>query len=199
MTVDIKKIIDLRLKLHRMPELAGQEFKTAKQIEKFISKYKPDKVIDLAQTGKAFVFDSSKEGKTIMFRAELDALPIPESHDFLNHSLIEGNAHKCGHDGHMAILAGLAEAISQNRPKKGKVVLLFQPAEETLKGAIEVIDCPQFKEIEPDFIFAIHNLPGFEENSVTLQVLRMAYQLALKAVLLTQLHQKKQTTQHLQQ
>lgn len=169
MTVDIKKIIDLRLKLHRMPELAGQEFKTTKQIEKFISKYKPDKVINLAETGKAFVFDSLKEGKTIMFRAELDALPIQESQDFLNHSLIDGNSHKCGHDGHMAILAGLAEAISQNRPKKGKVVLLFQPAEETLKGAVGIIDCPYFKEIEPDYIFAIHNLPGFEENSVIIR------------------------------
>ena len=166
MAVDIKKIIDLRLQLHRIAELSGQEYKTAKQIEKFISKFKPDKVLKLSETGRAFVFDSQKEGKTIMFRAELDALPISESKDFRNHSLIEGNSHKSGHDGHMAILAGLAEEISKNRPKSGKVVLLFQPAGETLKGAFNIIDSDDFNEIEPDYIFAIKNLPDFEENTV---------------------------------
>ncbi len=60
----------------------------------------------------------------------------------------------------------VAEVIAKNRPAKGKVVLLFQPAEETLEGALEVIKDDNFKEIEPDYIFAIHNLPGFEENSV---------------------------------
>ena len=169
MSVDIKKIIDLRLKLHRIAELSGQEFKTSELIEKSISKYNPDKILKIAETGRAFVFDSNKEGKTIMFRAELDALAISESKEFRNHSLIEGNSHKCGHDGHMAILVGLAEEISKNRPKNGKVILLFQPSEETLTGALKVLDSKEFKEIEPDYIFAIHNLPNFEENSIIIR------------------------------
>ncbi|MBN2892046.1 MAG: amidohydrolase [Bacteroidales bacterium] len=169
MTVDIKRIIDLRLKLHRHPELSGEEFKTAELIEKTLSKFSPDKIIVLAETGRAFIYDSGKEGKTIMFRAELDALPILEPDDTFNKSLNKGVSHKCGHDGHMAILTGLAEAISTNRPVSGKVVLLFQPAEETLSGARTVIDDPKFKEIEPDYIYAIHNLPGFNENSVIIR------------------------------
>ncbi len=169
MTIDIKKIIDLRMKLHRMAELAFEEEKTSAQIEKFIQKFSPDKIIKLAGTGRAFVFESGKAGKTTMFRAELDALPIPESDEIFNKSLNAGISHKCGHDGHMAILAALAEAISHQRPEQGKVVLLFQPAEETLQGAHKVIDEPDFKQISPDLIFALHNLPGYPENSVIIK------------------------------
>lgn len=169
MVIDIKKIIDLRMKLHRLPELAFQEEKTIAEIEKYFQKFSPDKIIKLAGTGRAFVFDSGKVGKTVVFRAELDALPIPESVEVFNKSLIDGLSHKCGHDGHMAILSGLAEAISHQRPQKGKVVLLFQPAEEILQGAHNVIDDPNFKEISPDWIFALHNLPGFAANSVIIK------------------------------
>lgn len=169
MKIDIKKIIDLRLKLHRHPELSGKEYKTSELIEKTISKFNPDKTIKLAETGLAFVFDSGKEGDTIMFRSELDALAIEEPEEMFNKSLNKGVSHKCGHDGHMAILVGLAEVISNNRPQKGRVVILFQPAEETLVGAKNVIDDPNFKQIEPDYIFAIHNLPGYPVNSVIIR------------------------------
>jgi len=169
MIVDIKKIIDLRMRLHRIPELAGNEEKTAEEIIKFTKKFRPDKVIRLAKTGIALVFDSGQKGETIMFRAELDALPIEEPEEIFNKGLTKGISHKCGHDGHIAILTGLAEAISHNRPKKGKVVLLFQPAEETLQGARNVIDDENFKEIQPDKIFALHNLPGFPQNSIIIK------------------------------
>ncbi|MBN2663322.1 MAG: amidohydrolase [Bacteroidales bacterium] len=166
MNFDLKKIIDLRMKLHRMPELSGLEYKTSELISNFISKFQPSNIVDVAKTGKAFVFDSGKPGFTIMFRAELDALPIDEPKHIFNKSLIENVSHKCGHDGHMAILAGLAQAISNDPPVSGKVILLFQPAEENLMGAQEVIDDPNFTQLQPNFIFALHNIPGFEENSV---------------------------------
>ncbi len=169
MNVDIKKIIDLRMRLHRMPELSGEEIKTSAEVEKFVAKFNPDKIISLGKTGKAFVFDSGEAGQTVMFRAELDALPIDEPEEIFNKSLIKGVSHKCGHDGHIAILAGLAEAISRQRPKKGRVVLLFQPAEETLQGARTVIDDDEFKQIEPDLIFALHNLPGYPSNSIVVK------------------------------
>ncbi len=166
MQVDIKKIIDYRLKLHRHPELSGVEYKTSAFVEEKISRYNPDEIIALGTTGKAFVFDSQKAGPTTMFRSELDALAITEPDDFCNKSRNAGVSHKCGHDGHIAILIGLAEAISNNRPKCGKVVILFQPAEETLTGAEEILKDENFKKIEPDFIFAIHNLPGYDEAAV---------------------------------
>lgn len=169
MVVDIKKIIDLRHKLHRMAELSGKEFKTSEEIYKFIKKFKPNEVIKLADTGLAFVFDSGKPGKTVMFRAELDALPIHEPENFHNRSMNDNVSHKCGHDGHMSILAGFAETIFHDKPQKGKVVLLFQPAEESLQGAKIVIDDPNFKKIEPDYIFALHNLPGFPQNSIIIR------------------------------
>jgi len=169
MIVDIKKIIDLRMKLHRMPELSFEEKKTSAEIEKFFKKFSPDNTIKLGETALAFVFDSGKTGDTVVFRAELDALPIAESSETFNKSLIDGVSHKCGHDGHMAILAGLGEIISNERPKKGKVVLLYQPAEETLEGALSVIDNPKFNKLNPNWIFGLHNLPGYPANSIIIK------------------------------
>lgn len=169
MQVDFKKIIDYRMRLHRMAELSGQEIKTSADIENFVKKYLPTKIIKLANTGLAVVFDSGTSGITTLFRAELDAIPITEPKESANRSICENASHKCGHDGHMAILCGLAEAIHNQPPVSGKVVLLFQPAEETLEGAHTVLKDPNFKEIEPDLVFAIHNLPGYEAGSVVIK------------------------------
>jgi len=166
MNVDIKKIIDLRHKLHRMAELSGKETKTTAEIENFIKKYTPTKIIKLAETGLAVVFDSGKPGLTTMFRAEIDAVAVQEPKDFANRSYTQGVSHKCGHDGHMSILCGLAETIHNQPPISGKVVLLFQPAEENVQGALQVLKDPNFEEIQPDYIFALHNLPNFPAGAV---------------------------------
>jgi len=134
-----------------------------------MEQFSPDRVIPLAGTGRAFVFDSGKEGPTVIFRAELDALPITEENDPEHVSLNPGVAHVCGHDGHMAILAGLAERIYRDRPETGRAVLLFQPAEEVEQGARAVMEDPGFRDIEPDYIFALHNIPGASMHSVLLK------------------------------
>ncbi len=169
MRIDLKKIIDLRHTLHKHAELSSKEFKTSEIIENFISKYKPDQILKIADTGLAFIFEGKYRGKTIVFRSELDALPIDEPDNIEYHSINKGVSHKCGHDGHMAILASLAQVISKERPLFGKFVLLFQPAEENLNGALKVLDDPNFKKLDPDFIFAIHNLPNFKENIIILR------------------------------
>jgi amidohydrolase len=97
-----------------------------------------------------------------MIRAELDALPIAESSGVAHASQRAGIAHLCGHDGHMAILMGLAGT----RPKHGRLVLLFQPAEETGTGARAVLADPAFAPLRPDFAFALHNMPGMTLGSV---------------------------------
>ncbi len=163
------RIIALRHELHRNPEISNREYETSKRIAGFISALSPDKVIDLGRTGKAFIFESNEPGKTLMFRAELDALPIAENTSLAYSSQNQNTAHACGHDGHMAIVAGLALKISQNRPAKGKVILLFQPAEEVEQGAKDVVENPEFQKLKPDYIFALHNIPGIKKNKILLR------------------------------
>ncbi|MFW5725819.1 MAG: amidohydrolase, partial [Bacteroidota bacterium] len=94
---------------------------------------------------------------------------IDEVNTFAHRSQTEGVSHKCGHDGHSSILAGLALSLQRNPLKKGRVVLLFQPEEETGQGAAKVIDDEAFKMIQPDMAIALHNLPGFKKSSVVIR------------------------------
>ena len=109
----------------------------------------------------AVVYAFGAGGPTILFRCELDALPIQEVNTFAHQSITDGTSHKCGHDGHMAIVAGLAPWLSQCTFRTGTVILLFQPAEETGKGAETVVDNPHFARFQPDYVFALHNIPGY--------------------------------------
>lgn len=167
--MDIDQIISLRHTIHQNPEISNQEFETAKRISQFIKEYRPTQELNLSHTGKAFLFDSGVAGKTLMFRAELDALPIQETSEVSYRSTKDKVAHSCGHDGHMAIVAGLASQIAQNPPRKGKVVLLFQPAEEVEQGARDVVNDPVFQSIKPDYIFGLHNIPGAPKHEIILR------------------------------
>jgi amidohydrolase len=162
-------LVDLRKKLHKHPELAGSEKMTSLTISGFLKKLAPDEILmNIAGNGLAARFKGKAKGPRVMVRAELDALPIKESNDFHYKSSVPGVAHKCGHDGHMAIVAGVAEYFANHRPERGEIVVLFQPAEETGEGAYKVINDERFKSIIPDYIFAIHNLPGFETSEIVL-------------------------------
>jgi amidohydrolase len=161
------KLSDFRKELHSHPELSGKETETAQRIKAELKKYKLAKIIDkLGGNGIAAFFEGKNPGKTILFRAELDALPIQETNTFDYASKTKNVSHKCGHDGHMTILVGLAKNLSENPPEKGTAVLLFQPAEETGAGAKAVLEEPKFKEIKPDFLFALHNIPGQEKGKI---------------------------------
>ncbi len=139
-------------------------------VSSFFEPLAPDQVItSLGGTGLAFVFEGKDKGPVSLYRCELDGLPIHEKNDLNYLSSIPGKSHVCGHDGHMAIVSGLGIALSLNRPQKGKVVLLFQPAEETGEGAKAVLQDPQFGFIKPDFAFALHNLPGFGKNQILIK------------------------------
>lgn len=165
----ITKIIELRHELHKHPEVSNNEYKTAERIVNFVKPFKPDEILTLSKTGKAFVFNGNEEGKTTIFRSELDALPIQEK-SLLTYSSVNKNvAHVCGHDGHMAILVGLAQKIASQRPKYGKVVLLFQPAEEVEQGARDVVEDAAFINLQPDYIFALHNTPGIKMHNIVMK------------------------------
>ncbi|WP_372642388.1 amidohydrolase [Ancylomarina sp.] len=164
-----QKIIKLRRELHKYPELSNDEHHTSEQIINFIKEYNADEIIRLGDTGVLFVFNGKETGKTILFRSELDALPIKEMTRVEYKSVNNNISHACGHDGHMAILTGLAQKISNDRPTKGKVILLFQPAEEVEQGARDVMENPKFKTINPDYMFALHNVPGFKKHGIILK------------------------------
>lgn len=160
-------LLNLRHELHKNPELSGSEKKTARRLIKFLKPLKPDLLIEkVGGHGVLAVFESGNPGAEVLFRADIDALPISELNDLEYSSVTAGVSHKCGHDGHSAILAGLAAHISANRPQKGRYLLLFQPAEETGFGAVSVLNDPVFKSYNPDYCFALHNLPGYSLNSV---------------------------------
>lgn len=163
---DIVELIALRRDLHRQPEVSGEEEKTAERMVSELAPFGPDQVIaGLGGHGVAAVFDSGTAGPTVLFRCELDALPIFETGKVAHRSGIEGKGHLCGHDGHMSVLIGLARWLSRNRPKRGRVVLMFQPAEEDGSGAAAVMADPGFSKIAPDYAFAIHNYPGLPLGS----------------------------------
>jgi amidohydrolase len=166
----LEHLIQLRRELHRYPEVSGQEKQTAERIKKILIPLHPDELlIEVGGHGIIATFDSGKAGPALLFRAELDALPIQEINTFEHHSSVDGVSHKCGHDGHATILCGLAESLAKNRPQHGKVHLLFQPAEETGEGAANVLADPKFSTIKPDMGIALHNFPGYKLGAVVVK------------------------------
>ena len=166
---DILDLVALRHDLHRHPEVSGHEAQTAQRIVQEFAPLSPDQMVtDLGGHGVAAVFEGPGAGPTVLFRCELDALPIYETGTPAHRSLAEGVGHLCGHDGHMAILMGLARLLSRQRPAQGRVVLLFQPAEETGAGAKAVLEDEKFDPIQPQYAFALHNTPGLPFGHVAL-------------------------------
>lgn len=164
---DLERLIELRRALHRRPELANAEIETMETLLDALARTSPDELIErIGGHGLAAVYRGASEGPRVLIRSDMDALPIDESLTIPHASTRDGVSHKCGHDGHMAILVGLGTRLAQARPERGSVVLLFQPAEETGEGARRVIDDPRFLAIRPDTAFALHNLPGFPRGAV---------------------------------
>lgn len=164
------QLIELRKELHKYPELSGKESQTAKRIVEFAKRFNPDEIISkVGGEGVLVIFEGEQKGKTILIRCDLDALPIDEENEFEHKSVYDNVSHKCGHDGHMSIVSGLIPILSENKIKKGKVVLLYQPAEETGQGASLVLSDEKFTKLKPDYVFALHNLPGFEKNEIIIK------------------------------
>jgi len=158
---DLVQLTKFRRELHQYPELSGKEIKTAQKILYALKDMKPSKIIDkMGGHGLAAIFDSQEKGPTLLFRAELDALPIQEKNNLSWISKLPGVSHTCGHDGHMTMLLALGRVISRNPIKCGKIVLMFQPSEENGQGARAVVSDPRYEQIKPDLAFAIHIEPG---------------------------------------
>ncbi len=163
----MNELVNIRRRLHQHPELSNNEEQTSKIILEFLKNLQPDNLFsNIAGHGVLAVFDSQKPGPHVMFRAELDALPIQEKNTHDHVSTIDQVSHVCGHDGHMTILLGLAQALKDRSSFCGKVLLLFQPAEEMTQGAQRVVADPLFKNHTPDYLFALHNIPKYPLGSI---------------------------------
>lgn len=171
MSSSSQRLIEFRRELHRFPEVSGAEGQTARRVCQALQAFAPDHIWKaVGGTGLVALYDSAVPGPCLLLRAELDALPIQEINDFPYRSQIEGVSHKCGHDGHATILLGVAQALHQQPLQKGKVLLLFQPAEEIGAGAKAMLEDPQWADIpQPDYVFALHNLPGFPLGQVVIR------------------------------
>ncbi|MBL4916032.1 amidohydrolase [Tabrizicola sp. DMG-N-6] len=166
---DLAEIRAFRHDLHRHPEVSGAESKTAARVLAHLAPTRPDHVLTgLGGHGVALAYDMAAPGPTVMIRAELDALPITELSEAPHASSLPGTGHLCGHDGHMAILAATARLIRRHPPARGRVLLLFQPAEETGAGAAAVLADLAFGGVAPDWALSLHNMPGLPRGAALL-------------------------------
>lgn len=158
----------LRQTLHQTPELSGKEEQTSIFIEKKLKEIGVKQVYqNFSEHSLLGEINFNKKGKTILFRAELDALPIEEINQFPYKSKNKNVSHKCGHDGHMTMLLGLAEKLLKNSDEfKGKVLLLFQSSEETGKGAKNILESKILDNFAIDYAFSLHNVPGYPLGNI---------------------------------
>lgn len=151
------KLVKIRRSFHQNPELAGHEKQTQATIKQYLLDLGLEVKTNLYGYGVVGVLKGAKAGRHLAWRADMDALP----HDFADRmdfrSVVEGVQHGCGHDVHMAIALGLAEVLAKNKQVLcGTVYFVFQPEEETFRGAKNMIASGLFDEIAPQEIYGLH-------------------------------------------
>ena len=159
----LEEIREIRQYLHTNPELSGKEYKTTEFIKKFLTEHD---IKILSFTLKTGVIAEIGEGeKIVALRADIDALPINEMTDYLYKSQNDGVMHACGHDFHTASLLGAAKILKEREKElKGRVRLIFQPAEEINAGAREVIASGALEEVSA--IAGFHNKPDLPLGTI---------------------------------
>jgi amidohydrolase len=165
-------VVALRRDLHEHPELGFEETRTAGIVAERLRRLGYDVHEGIATTGVVGVLVGAKPGKTIMLRADMDALPLPEENDVPYKSRNAGKMHACGHDGHVAILLGAAELLAARAADiSGTLVLCFQPAEEGRGGAQAMVEEGMLERFGVDRAYGLHlfslmptGLLGFREG-----------------------------------
>jgi len=163
-------MIGYRRWFHKNPELGFEVQNTQKFIINELEKLKFDGIIAVSSTGIKAVMNINPEYETFAFRADMDALSLKEQSGLEYSSQIDGVMHACGHDAHMAMLLGFARWLSSNRDKLNKnIVLIFQPAEESVGGALPMIKEGVLENPKVDAIFGFHLFPGIEQGLIGLR------------------------------
>jgi hippurate hydrolase len=163
------EFISLRRDIHRHPELAFEEHRTAALVADKLEGWGYAVERGIGGTGVVGTLVRGKSTKRLGIRADMDALPIDEASGAEWSSVHAGVMHACGHDGHTAMLLAAARHLAQNSRFDGTLHLIFQPAEEGGGGALRMMADGLFERFPCDAIFAMHNMPGVEQGRLVLR------------------------------
>jgi len=151
-----------RRDIHAHPELGFEEKRTADIVVRELESFGLEVHRGLARTGVVGVLKGAPGGGAIGLRADMDALPILEKNEFNHCSTNDGVMHACGHDGHTAMLLGAAKYLAETGNFSGTVYFIFQPAEEGMGGAREMVADGLFEKFPVNGVYGLHNWPGLE-------------------------------------
>ena len=152
-----------RRHLHAHPELKFDCHETAAFITARLTEFGVDEIHQgIAQSGIVAIINGTGDGPTIALRADMDALPIPEATGAEYASLNPGKMHACGHDGHVTMLLGAAKYLAETRRFKGRVALIFQPAEEDGGGGEVMVNEGIMDRFNIASVYGIHNVPNID-------------------------------------
>ncbi len=150
-----------RRHLHQIPELVLDLPKTAAFVAERLREFGVDEIHEgIATSGIVAVINGQATGPTIGLCADMDALPITEDSGVDHTSLHDGQMHACGHDGHTTMLLGAAKYLAETRNFKGRVALIFQPAEGAVGGAEIMVNEGIMDRFQITEVYALHNAPG---------------------------------------
>jgi len=162
----LQTFIDLRRDIHRHPELAFQERRTAALVAAQLGAWGYEVTTGLGGTGVVGQLKRGTSNRAIGLRADMDALPIAEATGAAWASCEHGVMHACGHDGHTAMLLAAAHHLAQHGRFDGTLNLIFQPAEEGGGGALKMMEDGLFERFPCEAIFAMHNMPGMPQGQL---------------------------------
>lgn len=160
-----------RRTIHQYPELLFDLPKTAALVMEKLTAFGCDEVAGgIAKSGVVAVINGTKgTGRTIALRCDMDALPMAEQTNLPHASKVENMMHACGHDGHTAMLLATAKQLCANRDFPGKVVLIFQPAEEGGGGGRVMIEEGVLERFDIEEVYGMHNQPGLDVGSFAIR------------------------------
>jgi hippurate hydrolase len=160
LTARVGEFIQLRRDIHRHPELAFEEHRTAELVASRLEAWGYDVHRGLGGTGVVGTLKRGNSQRRLGLRADMDALPIQETTGVEWSSSKPGLMHACGHDGHTAMLLAAAQTLAHDTTWDGTLHLIFQPAEEGGGGAVRMMQDGLFDLFPCDAVFAMHNMPG---------------------------------------
>ncbi|HEY1421041.1 MAG TPA: M20 family metallopeptidase [Candidatus Dormibacteraeota bacterium] len=163
----VDEVIELRRSLHRHPEVSFAEHETTRVIRDRLRQLGLDIKACPTETGVVALLDTGRPGKTVMLRADIDALPIHEESGVDFPSRLDGRMHACGHDAHTAIMVGVARTlVDRIWDVSGKYLFVFQPAEEIVEGAKAMIARGLLDDNRPDAVLGLHIASFLESGTV---------------------------------
>lgn len=165
-------LVNIRRDFHMHPELGMEEYRTSEKIANYLETWGIEYEKGVANTGIVAIIRGKQNSniKTVALRADIDALPIQEENDTEFKSVYDGKMHACGHDVHTTILLGAAKILNETKDEiEGNVKFFFQPAEETVGGALQMINAGCMENPKVDYVLGLHVMPYLETGFIELK------------------------------